>query len=376
MIKRIKALFSLIRVYLNYLNSSSVSEKIIVIESDDWGGIRMPSQKVFNELVKQGVDVASNPFNQYDALETEEDLELLLDLCRRIESKFQRKIRITFNFIVGNPDFEKIEASGFSEYYFETFVQTYQKSASSKSVLKLVQKGIEEGFFKPQFHGREHVDFSLWLELLQKNNPQVRAAFQNKTFALTLKNERLPVNLWQAYNYCNDEDLALKKEAISEGLTIFNTIFGFYSKSTIAPSGVWNKEMEDTFLKGKVKYLQSFVIQKECEPERTAHKSIFHFTGQKNKNSQRYLARNCFFEPSTNKNIDWLKSCFKQIRFAFFFNKPAIVCMHRINFSGAIDQERRDESLQKFEMLLTKVLTKWPHAKFLSSDELGDLINK
>jgi len=375
-VKKSKALLLLVNVYLNYLKSSSVSNKIIVIESDDWGGIRMPSKAIFNELINQGIDVKSNPFNHYDSLENDEDLELLLALCDRIEKKFQKKIKITLNYIIGNPDFEKIEASNFSNYYYETFDQTYQKSSSSQSVLKLIKKGIEAGFFKPQFHGREHVDFSLWLELLKNNNSQVRAAFQNRTFALTINNINPPINLWQAYNYKNEEDLASKKQAISEGLSIFKQLFGFNSKSTIAPSGVWNKEIEDRFFLDEVQYLQTFAIQKSSEPERKSRKSIFHFTGQKNKNTQSYLVRNCFFEPSTNKNIDWLNNCYRQISFAFLFNKPAIICMHRINFSGAIDSARREESLKKFETLLSKIMTKWPNVQFLSSDELGDFINK
>lgn len=38
------------------------SRKIIVIESDDWGSIRMPSKEVYNSLLKQGIRVDKDDY--------------------------------------------------------------------------------------------------------------------------------------------------------------------------------------------------------------------------------------------------------------------------------------------------------------------------
>jgi len=50
--------------------------KIVVIESDDWGSVRMPSRKVYNALKIKGIDLSSGDslrYNLYDSLATSED---------------------------------------------------------------------------------------------------------------------------------------------------------------------------------------------------------------------------------------------------------------------------------------------------------------
>lgn len=363
-----------LKVYKNYLKSSKVRNRIIVIESDDWGGIRMPSKSVFEILKDKEIDVISNPFNSFDTLETDDDIIVLLSLLNKIELKFKIKVKITLNFILANPDFDLIKASKYKQYYFKTFTETYSESDKSQNVFSLINEGISLGYFQPQFHAREHVDVDRWLSLLQNKNLDVLEAFNNNTFGLSFKRD-VGINLWQAYNYSSQKNMDLIKLSIIGGLSLFEDKFGFKSLSTIAPSGVWNNEIEEVWSNSGVKYIQSFVVQNECKPMRGQLKSVFHYTGQKSKNGLMYLVRNCFFEPATNQNNDWVKICFNQIRFAFFFNKPAVISMHRINFSGDIDKKRRDDSLNNFEILLSKIVAKWPDVKFMSSDELGELIS-
>ena len=62
------------RKYLKNLPGKRLGRKIVVIESDDWGGIRMPSKKVFDSLLSQGVRVDKCHFNRFDSLENENDL--------------------------------------------------------------------------------------------------------------------------------------------------------------------------------------------------------------------------------------------------------------------------------------------------------------
>ena len=59
-----------------------VNTKIVVIESDDWGTIRMSSKEAFNSLLKKGYPVDQCPYNKYDALESNQDLEMLFLLIK------------------------------------------------------------------------------------------------------------------------------------------------------------------------------------------------------------------------------------------------------------------------------------------------------
>ncbi|MBK8599652.1 MAG: hypothetical protein IPN80_03090 [Flavobacterium sp.] len=101
-----------------------------------------------------------------------------------------------------------------------------------------------------------------------------------------------------------------------------------------------------------------------------------HTFGETNSLGIKYNIRNCVFEPSLNPNRDWVNSCLAQISSAFHWNKPAVICAHRINFVGFIDKKNRDRGLQDLDLLLTSILKKWPEVHFISTDELSQYINE
>ena len=82
--------------------------KIIVIESDDWGSIRMPSREVYKKCLNAGYRVDKNPYERYDSLLSQKDLELLFDLLIQFRDRNGNHPIITANCVVANPDFEKI----------------------------------------------------------------------------------------------------------------------------------------------------------------------------------------------------------------------------------------------------------------------------
>lgn len=98
-----------------------------------------------------------------------------------------------------------------------------------------------------------------------------------------------------------------------------------------------------------------------------------HYLGQKNSNGQLYITRNCFFEPS-QAGADWVAACLKDIEIAFFWNKPAVISSHRVNYIGALNETNRKNGLSNLKALLNKALLKWPDIEFMTSQELGDLM--
>jgi hypothetical protein len=90
--------------------------------------------------------------------------------------------------------------------------------------------------------------------------------------------------------------------------------------------------------------------------------------------SQLYLTRNASFEPSSNNSTDPVNSCLHQIEIAFRWGKPAIISSHRVNYIKIIDPENASNGLRKLDLLLSKILLRWPEVEFLTSAELGNLI--
>lgn len=346
-------------------------KRIIVIESDDWGSIRMPSEKVYSGFISRGYNLSSSDYNRIDTIESNKDLEMLLELLLSITTKSGQHPVLTANMIVGNPDFKRIKASGFMEYYFESSINTLKRYPNREKVEKLWKQGNAEGVFHPQFHGREHVNIVRWMNALREGNPDVMFSFDNET---TFSGNG-DYNFMEVLDYNSPDDLPQMRESIAEGLDLFEQLFGYKSTSFIPPCYTWSSELEKTLANKEVRYIQGLVIQSVPTGSFGHYRSKYHFLGQQNKLGQRYLIRNCFFEPSLSKAGDPVDDCLSRINIAFRWHKPAIISSHRINFIGSLDEDNRSKNLKLFKQLLTRIINTWPDVIFMTSDQLGDLIS-
>tara|TARA_R110000737_G_scaffold352064_1_gene396465 strand:+ start:14342 stop:15472 length:1131 start_codon:yes stop_codon:yes gene_type:complete len=366
--------FGKIKFLQSLVQGFKTSRKIVVIESDDWGSERIPNKEVREKLEKAGIDVTTNPHSKFDSLERLEDLEKLDELLTELEYKYHKKIRITANFIMGNPDFQKIKDSNFQEYHVELFTETYKKRDGDEKVIEKIKELLKKGYFQAQFHGREHINAQFWLQALQNKNTYFLDAFRLGCFAIDApSNGNHRKNLMAAFEYENVSQKKYIEESITEGMQLFKKTFGFSSSTLISPRYIWHSDLEEKFAELGVKQLQTTFFQQE--PTEGGYKNLYHYTGQKDKKTGlRYLVRNTFFEPSYSDDLDWSNHAFKKVKLAFRFNTPAIVSMHRLNFVGGLDTQTRDKNIFQFEKLIVKLIETYPDIEFLSSDELGDLI--
>ncbi len=367
------------RVTKNLLNIPGwrTKRKIVVIESDDWGTIRMPSRAVYEKLRKAGYPVDEDPYSRFDAPASEEDLALLFELLSNFKDKNGRPPAITANNIVANPDFEKIRAADFREYHYELFPETLQRYPKHAGALQLWKEGMEQGLFRPQFHGREHLKLGKWMSLLQKGDKAVRLAFDHQMISI---NESSRPNCVKAYmdalNVDTPEEQEQVKEMLQDGLSIFEKLWGYPSRSFIAPCYFWPASLEPALAEAGVRFLQGISVQKDpVREEGRKFRKRYHYLGQRNTTGQLYLVRNCFFEPSLSDKVNWVSNCLREIATAFRWQKPAVICMHRLNFIGFIGLANRDNTLKQLRQLLTEISRRWPEVEFLASDQLGETIN-
>jgi hypothetical protein len=140
------------------------NRKIIVIESDDWGSIRMPNKEIRDAFQESGYNFYSSPYCKYDTLENSEDLTLLFNLLRQYKDKNGSHPVFTADTVVANPDFKAIKKSGYMEYSYEPFTETLKTYYPDENVFEIWEQGMRDGVFRPQYHGREHLNIPLWLE--------------------------------------------------------------------------------------------------------------------------------------------------------------------------------------------------------------------
>lgn len=344
--------------------------KIVVIESDDWGSIRMPSQEVYSNFISRGFDISGSDYNRLDTIESSEDLIQLFDVLNSHKDIYGNNAVITANCVVGNPDFEKIRESGFNEYYYESVLETLKKQPGRENVETLWKEGLTSGIFHPQFHGREHVNVIRWMEALRKKTSEIMFTFENET---TFSGNG-DYNFMEVLDYNSPEDLKVMKQSLKEGLDIFEQIFGYRSKSFIPPCYTWDSNIEHTLAENGVKYIQGLSVQSVPTGSFGNYKRKYHYLGQRNKFGQYYLVRNAFFEPSLSGRTDVVGECLRRINIAFKWNKPAIISSHRINFIGSLVETNRIRNLKLLDVLLSKIIKQWPNVEFMSSDKLGELI--
>lgn len=350
------------------------NRKIVVFESDDWGSIRMPSLETYKKLKEKGLDVFSGDalrYNQNDTLASAKDLSSLFESLIKFKDINGNHPVFTVVSIVANPNFEKIKENNYQNYFWEPFTDTLEKY-NLADAFPLWEEGIRNKIFIPQFHGREHLNIAAWMRALQRSDEETHIAFENGVWGY--KNKHVfGLSYQAAFDLEHIEDLTIQEETIVSGLTLFEKIFGYKAQFFVPPNGPFNNSLEKIAFESGIQYMSVSKMQYEVLGEGKTRKK-FHYLGQKNKHGQRYITRNCFFEPSQPEK-DWVASCLNDIELAFKWKKPAIISSHRVNYIGALNSKNRDLGLKSLEELLTKIISKWPEVEFMTSNELGDVMS-
>ena len=350
--------------------------KIVVFESDDWGSIRMASKEAYNYFLTKCLPVDKCPYNSYDALECNEDLEMLFELLGSVTDVNGNPAVLTANAVMANPDFEKIRESGFQKYHYEPFTKTLERYPAHDRVYDLYKKGISEKLFKPQFHGREHLNVARWMRALQSGDVYALMAFEWNMFSLhtginsSCRNEYL-----DAFAVESHEEMLQLRAIVTSGLELFLQLMGYRSQTCIAPCYTWSSDVEKILSDQGVRGLQGVILQRvPMFGTEGLSKIKYHYMGQSNRYAQYYFIRNCSFEPFQIPDTDPLPDCLARIQTAFAWHRPAIISTHRINFIGFLNPSNRGRNLNYLKKLLTAIIKHWPDVEFLSSDQLSDLV--
>jgi hypothetical protein len=372
---------SAVRVNLSNIPGWRTKRHIVVIESDDWGSVRMSSNEAYKELLARGIPVDNGHYTINDALESNEDLEQLYDTLSQFKDSTGRYPVVTGVNVVANPDFEKVKKNGFSEYIYEPFTETCKRYPCHDRVHQLWLQGQDARLLVPIFHGREHLNSQFWLRALRSGSKSTLAALEYSVTGIPrrgIDGELVP-NFQAAFDIDTVEDLSYQKDVIRTGLDLFEKLYGRRAKYFVPTNGPFNNTLEESLFKSGIKYVNTG--KKQQEPLGNGqYKVNTRFLGDVNKFGQIYLTRNCFFEPSANgfeasADWDWVDSCLHEIEIAFRWHKPATISSHRVNYIGWLHPENRENSLRQLKKLLTQIIKRWPDVEFLTSEELGDLIS-
>jgi len=347
----------------------------VVFESDDWGSIRTSTPKAYYFLLEQGYNLHASKYS-LDALETNDDLKELYGVLGNHTDFKGNPACFTANMIMANPDFDRIQASGFEEYYFEPVHETLNRDLTRNQVQKLWSAGLKSGLFYCQLHARDHLRYWEWLRDLKLNKPETIETFQYRMCGVPLACSKSHTSYYLPV-YVDDSiyirERIDQKKLIEDGFRLFENEFNMKSLSTIAPGIGWTDSTENIWCSQGVKYMQGGSLQEHHKTNYVDY--IPHYLGEKStKNEMLYLVRNCLFEPSDSKGNDYWKSTLKQIEIAFQKRTPAIISSHRVNYIGSISESNRMNSLKQLDLLLGAIVKQWPNVIFMNSVQLGERI--
>lgn len=361
---------------LSNLPGWRTNRKIVVIESDDWGSIRMPSKDTYNRCINSGYPIDKSAYERYDSLLSKEDLELLFELLLSFKDNNGNHPIITANCLVANPDFVRIKQNNYQDYHFELITETFKRYPKHEDNFRVWCQAINDNIFHPQFHAREHLNVSFFMDALQKGDEDAHFAFKNEMPGIIPKGTEFKGNYYvESTKYKTEKDKTEKLKILLNGLDIFEKLFGYKAVTITPPNYIWSPDFNRPVFEKGINIFQG--VRMYFEPDtnnRFKNHSIR--LGYINDLGQTYLVRNVLFEPTEFKSVikDPVDRCLADMASAFRVNKPSIISSHRINFVGYIDEVNRDSNLYMLKQILKKSMNKWPEIEFLTSDQLGQMI--
>ncbi len=345
--------------------------KIVVLSIDDYGNVRVGSPEARNNMDKAGLKISSH-FDVYDTLETNDDLHALFDTLRSVKDKNGRHAVFTPFAMPANIDFEKVIESGFNEFHYELLPVTFSKLKGYEAVQQTIQQGIAEGIFLPQFHGREHLNLKVFKENLLSRHADTLEALRNRSYARISGKKYPTISYTAAFDFYRFEENHAFDDVIQEGLNAFEKVFGYRAQHFNSPGGREHRYIHSALARAGIKYIDTPWLKQEHQGM-GKYKRVFNYTGKKNRLGQLFVVRNCVFEPTVNTK-DAVGLCMKQVEYAFKFNRPANISSHRVNFCGYIDEANRQKGLGDLQLLLKKLIARWPDIEFMAANEAAALM--
>ncbi|HRI84552.1 MAG TPA: hypothetical protein PK536_03815 [Ignavibacteria bacterium] len=337
--------------YLPHYLRKKFDQKIIVIESDDWGLERGLENSSIEFLRKKFGD---GKFSRWtlDALETKEDLQMLFELIESYKNKSLHPPVITANFITHNVDY-----SSDKELKFIPLSKGFNRS--TEDVRSIYKTGIEKRIIYPQLHGYSHYNLSELNKYFYTEEAKEFYANGFLTGRSTIKG-----NMKFLQGEMSDENMDLK---IEESCDEFYRMFGFKPDTVIPPTYILDKQALEKLRQCGITMLQSSNRLLSSDGRR------YNIPYYRKRKGFVWSVRNARLDPHEDYGFN-SDQCIADIGKAFNNRLPAIIDFHRVNISGRYAPAYRDKTLSELKKLFDKIYSQWSDVKFLNSSELNKII--
>ena len=240
-------------------------------------------------------------------------------------------------------------------------------------ILDAMRDGSTAGLFALQLHGREH----FWPPALTKaalQDSRARAYLQGD--AAMPRHEMLPAHLQSRWiDAARLPSCPLDREAIegavADETACFRRVFETPARVAVPVTFVWTTDVEDAWARYGIRVVVtpgSRNIGRDAAGRLVADGSILR-NGDPAPGGMCYVVRDVYFEPALGHTA---KGSLPEIRERHRLGRPALIEMHRFNFTGS--QVEADRALDELDRLLADALTTIPGLRFMSTEALADAL--
>lgn len=351
----------------------------IAFHSDDWGYCGcVPDRTAYDTLARlfeKRYGRARMVLAQ-STLETPQDLERLFEVLEGQCDLHGRHPVFQSAYIVSNPDYPAIQASGGTRFFDVALPQVPQGWERGDIVAK-AREGIRRGVWLPVFHGACHFHPGRWMSRLTAGSDELQA-LANGCFLSTGS----PDDFEFARCRGNRED----RERLKQGLERFATLFG-PPEIAVLPCYAWEQGLERALSRGGIRYLQgkNHQLCRRTLLDQVRGK-LFNLVGMKDNAKSwqietgdyavglgiSYVCRNVYFEPYQQPDTDIedvVAQTVGRIAQVWESGQPAVVISHRANYAS-IDHKVVDRGAGGLHLLFQQLKRLYPEVQFLNDPEL------
>jgi hypothetical protein len=296
-------------------------------------------------------------------------LQGLLQVLRKHRGADGRPPLITLGVVLAAP---RLCASVAQDMALEYAPSTLDDECHS-GILAAMRDGSAAGLFALQLHGREH----FWPPALMKaarRDPAARAFLQGDP--AVPRHEVLPSHLQSRWvDAAQLPSVALDREAIegavAEETACFRRVFGAPARVAVPVTFVWTTDVEAAWARHGIRVVVtpgSRSVGRDAEGRLVADGAILR-NGDPAPGGMRYVVRDVYFEPALGHTAE---RTLQAIRERHRLGRPALVEMHRFNFTG--DPASTERALDELDRLLADALTTIPRLQFMSTEALADAL--
>ena len=261
----------------------NLKDKYLVLAVDDYGSVvndSILSQKNIRKTFE-----LNNRFSEFDGLETTEDIEQLIDVLSCFKDKRDNHPCFSAFCLTGNPDFNKIINSDFEKYFYERLDITIHRLENIhpkkyKGLNEIRNQAFKHNFLSAELHGQEHLNITLFNNLLKSKNKYLINLIKNKSFFnfYQLKNN---VKLTASFDLEKFNELKLHRQIIKNSIEDFKLIYNKTPQIFNIQGGYSSNRLINNFLfENGIKFIESSLVERNWISP-TKKQINFYYPGKK-----------------------------------------------------------------------------------------------